>query len=178
MRSGSKEVLITLGSFFALLKPNTGKILQYRSKSSCSSNSWFFLICTTWLEVQFLFSLLSWFMSKLLTYSRRLWPWVSFSKHLPSSFLIVVPVLRKKSFICALHRDARPSSAPRKDETRWSGSELKRNIGSSVPKVWRNWCWNRYMLSYPHCCVCIFEGYFFDTNWLKLEVLKKISWLV
>ena len=67
-----------------------------------------------------------------LALSRRLWRWISFSKMLPSLFLIVVSISRIKNLICASLCDARPSSAPINDEMRWWGSELLRKNGSST----------------------------------------------
>ena len=86
----------------------------------------------------FLFSQSSWFMSNLLTCSRSLWRWMSFSKTLPNLIFTNVLISRNKFSLFALLWEVKFSRAPIKDATRWWGSGLRRKLGSST-RFWKKW---------------------------------------
>ena len=88
--------------------------------------------CKNWVEAQFSFSQSSWFMTKILTCSRRLWHWVSFPMMQPSLIFIAVSISRNKFFIFALLWGDIFWIAPIKDAARCWGSELQRKIGPST----------------------------------------------
>ena len=128
-RMSSKYDLIRLRSYFALLKPNTGETLQWRSRVSGRSTNSFFYNCKNWVEAQVSLSQSSWLMSNL-AFSRWIWRRVRFSKMLPSLVFIVVLISGNKFFIFVLFWESNFSRAPIKDAARWRRSESQRESGS------------------------------------------------
>ena len=152
-RMGSKNDLIKLKPYFALLKRNTGKTLQKRSRVSWRSFNWFFCMCNFWVEAQVSISQSFWLMSNF-AFFRLLWRWVSFSRMLPSLIFIVVLISKKKLFIFVLLWRANLSRAPIKEVTRWWRSELQKKLVLSLElRRWKpKW---KFVLQSILLCGCL-----------------------
>ena len=92
----------------------------------------------------------------------------------PNSILIVVSISRKKFLLCYTLR-CQTFQCPNK---RWDEVVRIRVVEKNwfLHKVWRNGYWNRYMLTYPRCCLCVFQKLFLNTDRFENEncqVFKK-----
>ena len=131
-RRGSKYFFILWRSFFALLKPKTGRTLQYFSTWSCKSMSWFVCVCKNCVVLYRSSSPLThpcsisntgflWQRRRLRT--EKVWLSLQF---------ILVSIAKRFDIICALLIVANLSRASTNDSNRALGMELHKKIGSSI----------------------------------------------
>ena len=121
-------------SYFALLNPNTGHTLHYRTRCSWSSINWFFRICKNCVGAFFssLSSSKQWSSKSKTRCLRRQWRSLRDSRVRVSLLLIAVSTSRKFNFFWDLLCLSKPSTASMNDSTKSRGLEVRRKIGMAI----------------------------------------------